>query len=65
MKMWNRIIRKDILSNDDGCIEYGKQIIQTLADCLTEAYGKGFDFSSLHKYLKFYYCAYPILSWGH
>ena len=54
MKMWNRIIRKDILSNDDGCIEYGKQIIQTLADCLTKAYGKGFDFSSLHKYLRFY-----------
>ncbi len=46
--------------NADGRIEYGKQIIQTLADRLTEAYGKGFDFSSLYKYLRFYY-AFPIL----
>ena len=46
--------------NDDGRIEYGKQIIQTLADRLTETYGKGFDFSNLYKYLRFYN-AFPIL----
>ena len=46
--------------NEDGRTEYGKQVIQTLADQLTEVYGKGFDFSSLYKYLRFYY-AFPIL----
>ena len=34
--------------------EYGKEIIKKLADFLTNKYGKGFDFSSLYKYVRFY-----------
>jgi predicted nuclease of restriction endonuclease-like (RecB) superfamily len=34
--------------------EYGKQIIATLAKDLTAKYGKGLDFSSLYKYIRFY-----------
>lgn len=34
--------------------EYGKQIIQKLAGMLTDRFGKGLDFSSLYKYIKFY-----------
>ena len=46
--------------DEDGHAEYGKQIIQTLSDRLTNEYGKGFDFSSIYKYLRFYH-AFPIL----
>ena len=46
--------------DEEGHAEYGKQIIQSLSDRLTEQYGKGFDFSSLYKYLRFYR-AFPIL----
>lgn len=46
--------------DEDGHAEYGKQIIQTLSDRLTNEYGKGFDFSSIYKYLRFYR-AFPIL----
>lgn len=45
---------------EDGRAEYGKQVIQSLSDRLTNEYGKGFDFSSLYKYLRFYR-AFPIL----
>ena len=34
--------------------EYGKRIIATLAKDLTAKYGKGLDFSSLYKYIRFY-----------
>jgi len=45
---------------ENGHAEYGTQTIQTLALQLTSDYGKGFDFSSLYKYLRFYQ-AFPIL----
>lgn len=34
--------------------EYGKEVVVKLADYLTENYGKGFDYSSLYKYIRFY-----------
>ena len=34
--------------------EYGKEVVVKLADYLTENYGKGFDYSSLYKYVRFY-----------
>ena len=46
--------------DEEGHAEYGKKIIQTLSEHLTSEYGKGFDFSSLYKYLRFYR-AFPIL----
>ena len=46
--------------DEDGHAEYGKQIIRTLSERLTREYGKGFDYSSLYKYLRFYRL-FPIL----
>lgn len=46
--------------DEAGHAEYGKQVIQTLANQLTAEYGGGFDFSSLYKYLRFYRL-FPIL----
>lgn len=40
---------------------YGKQLIQRLAEELTGRFGKGLDFSSLYKYMKFYKCFPNIL----
>ena len=34
--------------------QYGTQVIKQLAFILTDKYGKGFDFSSLNKYVRFY-----------
>ena len=34
--------------------QYGTQVIKQLAIILTDKYGKGFDFSSLNKYVRFY-----------
>ena len=34
--------------------EYGKEVVVKLADYLTQNYGKGFDYSSLYKYIRFY-----------
>lgn len=34
--------------------EYGKEVVMKLADFLTKNYGKGFDYSSLYKYIRFY-----------
>lgn len=34
--------------------EYGKKVIAQLANDLTIRYGKGFDYSSLYKYIRFY-----------
>lgn len=56
--------------------EYGAKVIVKLAGDLTNLYGKGFDFSSLYKYVRFYN-AFPeildsvspksnkLLSWTH
>lgn len=46
--------------DESGHAEYGKKVIQTLANQLTAEYGGGFDFSSLYKYLRFYRL-FPIL----
>lgn len=40
---------------------YGKNVVQSLAKELTTAYGSGFDFSSLYKYIRFYQCFPDIL----
>lgn len=37
-----------------GSERYGTEIIAKLSNCLTEKYGKGFDKSSLYRYVKFY-----------
>ena len=34
--------------------EYGKEIVKNISEFLTAEYGKGFDFSSLYKCVKFY-----------
>lgn len=39
---------------EDGRAQYGKQVMETLAEMLTTKYGKGLDKSSLHKFVKFY-----------
>lgn len=56
--------------------EYGKETIKKLAEELTRTYGKGFDYSSLYKFVRFYK-AFPnildsvssksasLLSWTH
>ncbi|MBQ1947495.1 MAG: DUF1016 family protein [Clostridia bacterium] len=55
---------------------YGKEIIKKLAEELTNIYGKGFDYSTLYKFVRFYKCfpqildavspkSVPILSWTH
>ena len=46
--------------DEEGRAEYGKQVIQNLAIKLTMDYGKGFDFSNLYRYLRFYR-VFPIL----
>lgn len=56
--------------------EYGKEIIKKLADELTSIYGKGFDYSTLYKFVRFYKLfpqildsvspkSMTILSWTH
>ena len=58
-KLGERISREHLDHN--GKAEYGKQVIATLATILTDKYGKGFDFSSLYQYVKFYRCFPEIL----
>ena len=41
--------------------EYGAEIIKQLSNLLTTDYGKGFDFSTLYKFVKFYKCFPNIL----
>ena len=57
----------------EGRSEYGTAVIRKLAKELTSEYGKGFDYSSLYKYFRFYKL-YPeivdsvsgeLLSWTH
>lgn len=51
-QLGERIAREEL---DGGTrAEYGKQVIVTLAEELTKDYGKGFDYSSLYKYVRFY-----------
>lgn len=58
-KLGERIARENL--DEKGKAEYGKQVITSLATILTEKYGKGLDFSSLYKYIKFYQCFPGIL----
>ena len=44
-------IREDVLQNDRA--EYGKQILQTLSENLTEEYGRGFSEKSLWHMMRF------------
>lgn len=55
---------------------YGNEVIKSLAHELTNLYGKGFDFSSLYKYARFYKAfpeildslstkSEPLLTWTH
>jgi predicted nuclease of restriction endonuclease-like (RecB) superfamily len=51
--------------------EYGKQVLKTLSEQLTEEFGKGYDYTNLTNMRKFYH-AFPIvdalrqeLSWTH
>ena len=59
-----------------GRADYGKQTIKQLSDELTDEYGKGFDQSSLYKFVRFYRefpnildsaspKSRPLLSWTH
>ena len=55
--------------------EYGKEVIKRLSIELTEKYGKGYTFSSIYKFVKFYKCfpnildsmstKFNLLSWTH
>ena len=59
----NWLLGRRIAEEDLGGIdraEYGKQVIVTLAGQLTSLYGRGFDFSSLYKFVLFYR-RFPIL----
>ena len=58
-KLGERISREHL--DDNGRAEYGKKVISALASILSEKYGKGFDFSSLYQYVKFYRCFPEIL----
>ena len=68
-------IYEENLENNTRKELYGNQTITSLSKELTCAYGGGFDFSSLYKYVRFYQC-YPNildtanpksfqLSWSH
>lgn len=41
--------------NENGKADYGKKTMKKLSAELKEKYGKGFDFSSLYKYVKFHH----------
>lgn len=47
-----RIAQEELKGADRA--EYGAKIIKELSRVLTKEYGKGFDFSSLYKYVRFY-----------
>lgn len=51
-QLGERIAREHL--GEDGRAEYGKHIMESLANMLTDKYGKGVDKSSLYKYVKFY-----------
>ena len=72
--LWYRIAQEEL--KGEGRSEYGTAVIRKLAKELTAEYGKGFDYSSLYKYFRFYKL-YPeivdsvspqsgaLLSWTH
>ena len=51
-QLGERIARENL--EGSARAEYGKRVITILADDLTNKYGKGFDFSSLYQYVRFY-----------
>lgn len=51
-ELGKRIAEEEL--DDAKRAEYGKHVITTLAKDLTDKYGKGLDYSSLYKYLRFY-----------
>ena len=69
-----RIAEEEMKGEDRA--EYGAEVIKKLAKELTKTYGKGFDYSSLYKFVRFYK-AFPnildslspkssgLLSWTH
>ncbi|MBO4378338.1 MAG: DUF1016 family protein, partial [Clostridia bacterium] len=67
-------IAEEVLEGKDRA-EYGKKIIQSLSDSLTQIYGSGFDYSTLYKCVQFYRDfpkildavspKSPLLSWTH
>ena len=69
-----RIAEEELNGNHRA--EYGKEIVKKLSKELTDQYGKGFDYSSLYKFVRFYKMfpdildsvspkSYPLLSWTH
>ena len=69
----HRIAEEEL--NGEKRAEYGTEIIKKLSKELTAAFGKGFDYSSLYKYVRFYKAfpaildavspKSPQLSWTH
>ncbi|MBE6391280.1 MAG: DUF1016 domain-containing protein, partial [Lentisphaerae bacterium] len=53
-------IAEEELQNENRA-EYGAKVIFSLADELTAIYGKGFDYSTLYKFVRFYKCFPQIL----
>lgn len=51
-QLGERIARENL--GEDGKAEYGKAVMVSLSEMLTKTYGKGFDYSSLYQYVKFY-----------
>lgn len=68
-----RIAEENLGGNERAA--YGKQVIQSLSDELTQIYGKGFDFATLYKCVQFYRLfpeildsaspKSPLLTWTH
>lgn len=46
-------IAEELLQGDDRA-EYGARVMKSLSKDLTRLYGKGFDYSSLYKFSRFY-----------
>ncbi len=68
-------IAEEELGGEDRA-EYGAKLIKNLSETLSAEYGKGFDYSSLYKYARFYKSfprildssspkSIPLLSWTH
>ncbi|MBQ7516310.1 MAG: DUF1016 family protein [Schwartzia sp.] len=68
-------IAEEVIEGADRA-EYGAKVIRNLAKELTRIYGKGFDYSNLYKFVKFYQFfptivdaaspqSTPLLSWTH
>lgn len=69
-----RIASEELKGNERA--EYGMELIKRLSNKLTKNYGKGFDYSSLYKFVRFYKefpkildsvnpKSLPLLSWTH